>query len=127
LPRLDGTELGAPAGFASMPEGGVLVVWPDGSTLWLHERPGGGDAGDGDGAGDVLLDKRVADADLVQRVEGLGDAALAVSGAHQLHTPHRGIAATTTVLWTSGAWELRLEADRPVEELVAIARDLDRP
>jgi hypothetical protein len=58
-------------------------VWPDGSTLWLHERPGGSDA---------------------------GDAALAVSGAHQLHTPHR-----------------RIEADRPVEALVAIARDLDRP
>jgi hypothetical protein len=115
LPTLDGTSLGPPAGYRVMPEGGVLVVWPDSTTLWIHRR--GID-------GEQLVSKLVSAGEAVQAVEGLGDAALAVVGGHVLDTPHRTISVDTTVLWQDGDLEWRLESDRPVEELIALARQL---
>jgi hypothetical protein len=116
LPPLDTTALGAPEGYSLMPEGGILVVWSDRSTLWIHS--GEFDAG-------VLFDKLVSAESDVQRVDDLGDDALAVSGDHFLHTPRRTVVATTTVLWRSGLWEYRLEADRDQPALIALARQLD--
>jgi hypothetical protein len=115
LGDLGRTALGAPAGFAEMPEGGVVVVWPDGSTLWVHGATV--DAG-------PLFEKLVSAGETVQRVDGLGDGALAVSGDHFLRTPHRTVAAATAVLWQSGHWELRLESDRDVAPVIELARQL---
>jgi hypothetical protein len=114
--RLSATELGAPDGFATIPEGGVLVVWPDRTTLWVHQA-----FMDADG----WLEKLVAQDHQVHRVDDLGDAGLAVAGDHILETPRRTLRAGATVLWTQGATELRLAGDRPVEELIEIARALD--
>lgn len=116
IERLDSTELGPPDGFATIPEGGVLVVWPDRTTLWVHEAFMGVDG---------WLEKLVSHDQQVQRVDGLGDAALALVGDHVLETPRRTIRAGTTVLWTRNTIELRLAGDRPVGELIEIARILD--
>jgi hypothetical protein len=116
LERLDDTELGAPAGYALIPEGGVLVVWSDRTTLWVHGSRMGVDG---------WLEKLVATDQQVQRVDDLGDDALAVLGDHVLETPDRTVRAGTTVLWTRGATELRLAGDRPLDELVEAARVLD--
>ena len=111
----DGTALGPPAGFARMPEGGALVVWPDGSTLWIHREtidP------------DVYFKKLVDSAATVRRVDGLGDSAIVVDGPHRLQTPHRTVSASTTVLWRDGTLEHRLESDRPSQDLITIAREI---
>ena len=116
LPALDGSSLGAPSRFVRMPEGGVVAEWPTGETLWIHAStmPSG-----------VMFDKLASSSDSVQRIDDLGDDALAVTGDHMLRTPHRVVEATTTVLWVSGDQEFRLEGDRPIEELIDIARLLD--
>jgi hypothetical protein len=116
LERLDDTQLGAPAGFALIPEGGVLVVWPDRTTLWVHGRGMGVDG---------WLEKLVATDQQVQRVDDLGDDALAVLGDHVLETPDRTLRAGTTVLWIRGATELRLAGDHALDELIAAARVID--
>ena len=116
MPPLDASELGAPAGYSLMPEGGVLVVWADRSTLWIHAAEF--EAG-------VLFNKLVSTEADVQQVDDLGDDALAVSGDHFLRTPRRTVAATTAVLWRSGPWEYRLESDRDQTALIALARQLD--
>jgi hypothetical protein len=116
LPPLDTAELGSPTGYSLMPEGGILVIWSDMSTLWIHSD----DVAD-PGA---MFDKLVSLEADVQRVDDLGDEALAVSGRHFLYTPHRTVAATTAVLWRSGGWEYRLESDRDQRSLIAIARQL---
>lgn len=115
LPRLDDTALGQPSGFASMPEGGVLAVWPDGSTLWIHVESI--DA-------DVYFDKLVASAAVVRRLDDLGDSALLIVGDHFLQTPHRTVAAATAVLWRAGDLEYRLESERDAAGLIALAREL---
>lgn len=115
LPSFEGTELGAPQGFALMPEGGVLVVWSDRTTLWIHRLSI---------PTDVLFTKMVAAGSMVQRVDDLGDDALAVSGEHVLRTPHRTVAAATTVLWRQRELEYRLDADRDVDALIDLARAL---
>jgi hypothetical protein len=116
LPVLDGSSLGAPSRFVRMPEGGVAIAWPTGETLWIHTStmPAG-----------MMFDKLVASSDSVQRVEALGDDALAVTGDHVLRTPHRTVEATTTVLWVNDDREFRLEGDRSVDDLIAVARQLD--
>ncbi|MGD9703895.1 MAG: hypothetical protein AB7Q42_10415 [Acidimicrobiia bacterium] len=114
-PALDTTALGTPDGFATMPEGGVLVVWPDSSTLWIHSA---------NGEPDVLFHKLVAAGEQVDRVDDLGDEAIVISGGHVLRTPHRTIAATTVVLWQSGSREHRLESDRDAPEVIELARQL---
>jgi hypothetical protein len=116
IARLGTTALGAPTGFATIPEGGVLTVWPDGTTLWVHD--GMLDAGG-------WLEKLVGTDEQVQPVDRLGDEALAVVGTHVLETPNRRIRADTTVLWTVGGTEYRLAGALPVELLVDAARVLD--
>lgn len=115
LPSLDGTSLGPPAGYRAMPEGGVLVVWPDGTTLWIHRHQI---------EGDVWVNKLISAGESVQDVDGLGDAALAVVGGHVLSTPRRTLPAETTVLWQVDDLEWRLEADRPVDEVISLAREI---
>lgn len=115
LPDFAAVSLGDPAGYARPPEGGALVVWADSTTLWIHPVQ--------IGAG-PLYSKLVSAGAQVEAVEELGDAALAIVGEHVLATPSRTIAATTVVLWQSGEWEFRLEADRTVDELADLAREI---
>jgi hypothetical protein len=117
LPDLDSTQLGAPAGYAAIPEGGVLVVWDDATTLWIHRAQI--DLG-------AVREKQLPATSPPEPVEDLGDEALLLSGDHLLKTPHRTVAAATVVLWVSGPWELRLESGRPAAELVGIARQIDK-
>ena len=112
---LDATTLGPPTGFATMPEGGVLVVWADATTLWIH---------DADIEAGMLFDKLVQAGQSVQSVDELGDQALVISGDHFLRTPHRMIASTTSVLWQSDDREYRLESDRDGAELIELARQI---
>lgn len=115
LPGLDRSALGAPSGFASMPEGGTLVRWPDGTTLWV--RPADPQLG-------MLVKKVMGSGESVSMVDGMGDLAVLIRGDHLLRTPHRTVSATTTLLWLRGPVELRLESDRPAEDLPAIGRTL---
>ena len=115
LPVLDDTALGVPSGYARMPEGGVLVVWPDASTLWIHVEsidP------------DVYFQKIVASSSVVRRLDDLGDSAMVIVGGHFLQTPHRTVTAATAVLWRSGDLEYRLESERDAADLIALAREL---
>lgn len=115
LGGLDGSDLGPPSSFARMPEGGVLVLWPDGSTLWIHVESI--DA-------DVYFEKLVARGAQIQRVDGLGDSAMVIEGDHLLRTPHRIVSATTAVVWRTDAMEYRVESNRVPADLIAIARQL---
>jgi len=113
--RVRSTELGEPAGFAMLPEGGVLTIWPDGTTLWVHTadmEPG------------IRLQKLVSAGEQVQPVADLGDDALVIVGDHVLETPHRAVASGTTVLWIEGDQELRLAGPGAADELIERARDL---
>ena len=118
LPLLDATDLGSPSGLARMPEGGVLVVWPDATTLWIRHA---------DGEPGQWMQKVLSTVDQAVRVDDLGDEALAITGDHVLLTPHRRLSAGNVVLWLSGDLELRLEGDRPIPELIALARAIDQP
>jgi hypothetical protein len=115
LGPLDRSDLGRVGGFALVPEGGVLVLWPDGTTRWIHRGWPGLEGS---------LRKLVPDTMALEPVDDLGDEALLVSGEHVLQTPYRSAAATTAVLWVEVGWVHRLESDRPADELVAIARQL---
>lgn len=115
LDGIDGSDLGPPSGFARMPEGGVLVLWPAGSTLWVHVESINAD---------VYFEKLVSNGAQIQRVDGLGDSAMVIEGDHLLQTPHRIVAATTAVVWRTDAMEYRLESSRDSADLIAIARQL---
>lgn len=116
LPDTTASTLGPPQLLAAMPEGGVLMVWANGaSTLWVHESQ----------LPVEILVKKLIGADQQARfIPGIGDGALAVTGAHILVTPHRTIAARTVLLWTNGTTELRLESDLPFETMITIAEQL---
>ncbi len=58
-------------------------------------------------------------------IDGLGDAALIVTGGHVLETPYRRVKAGTVLLWTDGATEYRLESDLDEATMLDIAHDLD--
>jgi hypothetical protein len=117
LPATGSTQLGEPDEIASVPEGGVLLVWSQGATtLWAQRLSI---------PGDILYTKLIdADQD-AQTIDGLGDAALLVRGEHVLETPHRRVAADTVVLWTDAQTEYRLESDLDPATMIDIARDLD--
>ena len=86
LPAVDGTALGAPSHWWTIPEGGVLVGWPDGATsLWISAT----------GGGEELVDKIVAAEADVTELPDLGDGGVGVRGSHVLQTPHRRVAADT--------------------------------
>lgn len=117
LPIADDTRLGVPEAIVTPAEGGVLLVWPTGSTtLWI--QPVGL-------AGDVLYKKLVDAGESPAPVDDLGDGALSITGDHVLRTPQRQLAADTVVLWTRDGLEFRLESDLDGDEMVHIARSLD--
>jgi hypothetical protein len=92
------------------------VIWSDTSTLWIRA------------AGDELrgqIRKLITTLDQAVEIDALGEEALAIAGDHVLVTPHRRLAASTVVLWRSDGLELRLEGDRGVDALVALAREIE--
>lgn len=116
LPDLAGTPLGAPAAWVVPDEGGVIAVWSGAATtLWLVSL---------DAGGAMWFDKLVGSARQAAEVDGLGERAVAIGGEHVLQTPLRRVAATSTVLWLDGDVSYRLEADRPLDDLVELARDV---
>ncbi len=117
LPDIAGTPLGEPDRIASMPEGGVLLVWRDGATtLWIH--------GAMMPTEDLYL-KLIDSGQDAAPIEGLGDAALMVTGDHILETPFRRVRAGTVVLWTDADTEYRLESDLDPSTMLEIAHALD--
>ena len=58
-------------------------------------------------------------------IDGLGDAALTVTGEHILETPYRRVRAGPVVLWTDADTEYRLESDLDLATMLDIARALD--
>jgi hypothetical protein len=60
----------------------------------------------------------------VERVSGLGDAALWVGGLHVFQSPHRTVASDATLMWIEGRLEYRLEADRSYDDMFVLARSL---
>lgn len=116
MPAVGATPLGAPRDWWAPPEGGVLVGWGDGATsLWVVVT-------DGD---ERLVKQLVAGVSEVVEVPGLGDWALAVDGEHVVQTPARRVAADAVVAWTSGDLTFRLEGTAELEQLIALARQLD--
>jgi hypothetical protein len=116
LPRTRRMGLGAPDAIATPPEGGVLLAWRrEGTSLWI--RPTADPPG-------VMLQKLLDEHDTVERVTGLGDAAVSVGGPHVLATPHRRIAAESAVLWIDDGVEYRLESTARRAQLLAMARAL---
>jgi len=115
MPVIDGSQLGSPSGWWTLPEGGVLAGWPGGdTTLWVVET----------GGGDELLKKVAAGADNVTELPDLGDGGMAITGAHLLKTPHRRVGADNVVIWTDGELTLRLDGAGDIDTLVEIARQL---
>jgi hypothetical protein len=107
LPELD---LGPAEVLAPPPEGGVLMAWDDdATTLWVRR------------AGDQWFGKLLTVEDTGTELDGLGDAAISIEGRHVLETPLRRLAADNVVIWIDGDFELRLESDAPIDDLVAIA------
>ena len=43
MPSVDRSSLGPPSGWWTLPEGGVLVGWPTGETLWVTVSDDGDD------------------------------------------------------------------------------------
>src|SRR5262245_34389604 len=116
MPPVAGSSLGAPSEVWTVPEGGVLVSWPDGDTsFWIVAA--GGDAGD-------MLKKISSRDNVISELPGLGDGGLAVSGDHVLETPDRRVRATSVVAWTEGGLMMRLDGTRPTAELIGIAMQL---
>jgi hypothetical protein len=115
MPLVDGSSLGVPRDWWTLPEGGVLVSWPDGGTsLWVVVT---------NRDGDVV--KKVAEGnEVVAELPALGDGGLAVTGGHLLQTPHRRVRADAVVAWSDGELTFRLEGTRPIDELIAIAEQL---
>lgn len=117
LPDTSGTSLGRPQRLAGPPEGGVIMLWSQGTTtLWIHHS---------DTPAQVYLKKLVSAGNSVVSVDNLGDGALLVTGQHVLVTPSRRLAARTVLLWTSGTTEYRLESDLKPRDLEAIGRAIE--
>lgn len=116
LPDTAATALGPPDAIyaTTAPGDGVILAWNTGATtLWIHRAPF-------DNA--IIYAKQLGAPNRFEVLSDLGDSAIAIAGPHTLRTPDRTIAAGNVVLWIRGGWELRLEGDRPVSELTALAR-----
>lgn len=115
MPDLGGSTLGDPSDWWTIPEGGVLVGWPDGETsLWIVATD----------SEDPVIKKTLISGNDVREVAGLGDIAFAVEGEHIVQTPHRRVAAASVVAWADGDLTFRLEGAAEVDELVDLARQL---
>lgn len=116
--RLDTAGLGVPERAGRPPEGGILLAWDgDDTTLWIRAPDEVADA-------ETAVIKRLDAEDRAERIAGVGDAALLIDGEHVLTTPARRVAADRVLWWVVDDVEHRLESDRPVAELIAIARAL---
>ena len=115
VPVVEG--LGPPQAMFVPPEGGVILVWPEGATtLWIRDpdfEPG------------TFVKKLVDAGEPAESVVGVGDEALIVEGTHILETPHRRLAAGTVLLWVDGDKEYRLESDLDRDAMVDIARSVE--
>ena len=115
MPPIDGSDLGAPNRWWTLPEGGVLASWTDSdATLWVVESDFGGE----------FLKKVASGADVVTELRDLGDGGVAITGAHLMQTPHRRVRADNVVIWTDGELTFRLDGAADVDELVELARQL---
>jgi hypothetical protein len=115
MPAVDTSSLGAPTHWWTIPEGGVVVGWPDGETsLWVTSTAGG----------EELVDKIVAAESDVTELPDLGDGGAAVRGSHVLRTPHRRVAAGGVVIWAVGDLTWRLEGTAELDDLIAVANQL---
>jgi hypothetical protein len=115
IPVLDASSLGVPTHWWTIPEGGIVVGWPDGETsLWITSTAGG----------EELVDKIVAAESDVAQLPDLADGGAAVRGGHVLLTPHRRVAADGVVIWTDGRLTLRLEGTAELDELIEVAKQL---
>jgi hypothetical protein len=114
MPAVDTSSLGAPTHWWTIPEGGVVVGWPDGVTsLWLTTAGGG-----------ELVDKIVGAESDVTELPDLGDGGAAVGSSHVLRTPHRRVAADGVVIWADGDLTWRLEGTADLDELIDVANQL---
>ncbi len=102
MPSVDHSALGPPSDWWTLPEGGVLVGWPTGETLWVTVSDDGDD----------LVKKVAGGATDVTELRDLGDGGVAITGEHLLQTPHRRVRADTVVIWTDGELTFRLDGDR---------------
>ncbi len=119
LPVVRDRRLGPPARLAVPPEGGVLMLWPQGhTTLWLHRD---------NGEGVIFVKKLLNVRDRVAWIGGLGDAAALIRGGHVLATPARRVAAGRVVIWVADGLERRLESDLPADRMLAVARSVRQP
>jgi hypothetical protein len=109
--------LGPPQAMFVPPEGGVILVWPEGATtLWIR---------DPDFEPAMFVKKLVDAGEPAESISGVGDEALIVEGSHILETPHRRLAAGTVLLWVVGDQEYRLESDLDRDAMVAVARSVE--
>ncbi len=104
-----------PIEFRTPPEGGVLIVYADGLTLWVQVQEDGG----------PILRKTVGFGGSVTWLDDLGDGGALVSGPHTLTTPGRELGSDSVVLWTTRGLELRIEGDLPDSELLNLARSVE--
>ena len=110
--------LGEPQIVVLPTEGGVLMGWTQGNTtLWVHPI---------DVDPKLFLQKLVAVGENVEPVEGVGEAALYVEGTHILETPGRRLAARSVLLWVQDGVEYRLESDLSRDEMIDVAKSVER-
>ena len=114
MPSVDHSALGPPSRWWTLPEGGVLVGWPTGETLWVTVSDDGDD----------LVKKVARGSTEVTELRDLGDGGVAITGEHLLQTPHRRVRADTVVIWTDGELTYRLDGVAELEDLIALAHQL---
>jgi hypothetical protein len=115
-PDLTSSSLGAPTGWWTVPEGGVVLTWNDSETsLWVV--PTGPDL---QGHVDKLIDESMSAS--ATWLPDLGNGGLAIDSPHLMVTPHRTVLAGAVVAWDEGGLTYRLESPLDVDELVEIAR-----
>ena len=114
MPRVDDSALGSPSEWGSLPEGGVLVGWPTGETLWVSVSDDGDD----------LVKKVAGGASVLTELRDLGDGGVAITGEHLLQTPHRRVRADNVVIWTDGELTFRLDGERSLDALIDLAYQL---
>jgi len=115
-PDLESTSLGSPTGWWTVPEGGVVATWAEGTTsLWILPV---------DIPDYWFIDKSVETADAVTDLPDLGDGGFAVAWTHLMETPHRLVAADAVVVWSGGTLMFRLESDLDVDVLISAAESI---
>jgi hypothetical protein len=114
LPVVEG--LGRPEATFVSPEGGVILVWPEGeTTLWVRNP---------DFEPATFVKKLVDAGEPAELIAGVGDEALLVEGTHILETPHRRLSAGTVLLWVDDGREYRLESNLERAAKIDVARSV---